>query len=128
MEFMPLGQITKGFACGGVICKPRQHYSSFGNIINHLETVLMTHQCFEQSSKACDLRNCIPLQQMMLKDGCAVSERWTLTFFELCASRLDDSNGATESFWELNGVELWRFNDKIIFNAKTFLITCWGYI
>ena len=51
-----------------------------------------------------------------------------MTLLKLCASRRDDSNGETESFWELNGVELWRFELKNIINAKTLLITCWGYI
>ena len=61
----------------------------------------------------------------MLKQLCVVYGRWKLTFFELCASRRDHSNGATESVWELDGVELWPFKDENIINAKTFIWGSW---
>ena len=43
-----------------------------------------------------------------------------IRFVELRASRRDDPNSATESFLELNGVELWPFKDKDIIIAKHF--------
>ena len=49
-----------------------------------------------------------------IKEGCVESERCHLSCFELCAFLGDDSNGATESFWELNGVDLWPFQENKI--------------